>query len=284
MRFRSRISKLFFILLIFPAAASSLADDAGTPMPFQPGEKMVFKVRWTIIPAGEAVLEVLPHGNIGGSPVRRFRLTAYTYPAIDIFYKVRDYMDSYVEMDMSRSIFYTRKTLGKKHREEKVVFDPGSATARYSNFEKERAPIDIKPGTFDPFAVFYAFRLGELQEGATLSHPVADGKRSIIGRANVVGREIIETAFGKLDVFLLDLTMDDISGTFEKPEGAAMQIWVTADAYRMPVRIRSKVPVGSFVAELVDIAGTDWPPAGDVGAAEEGSRAYRRNEVARTAR
>jgi hypothetical protein len=113
---------------------------------------------------------------------------------------------------------------------------------------------------------------------------VADGKRSIVGRANVVRREIIETAFGKLDVFLLDLTMDDISGTFEKPEGAAMQIWVTADAYRMPVRIRSKVPVGSFVAELVDIAGTDWPPAGDVGAAEEGSRAYRRNEVARTAR
>jgi len=233
---------------------------------------MVFKVRWTIIPAGEAVLEVLPHDVVGGCPVRHFRLTAYTYPVVDVFYKVRDHMDSYVEMDMSRSIYYTRKTLGKKHREEKVVFDPGSAKTRYSNFGKERAPIDIEPGTFDPFAVFYAFRLGELQEGATLSHPVADGKRSIVGRADVVRRENVETAMGKFDVFLLELTMDDIHGAFEKPEGAGMQIWVTADSYRIPVRIRSKVPVGSFVAELVDIAGTDWPPAAAVATAEGGSR------------
>ncbi|MFO8090006.1 MAG: DUF3108 domain-containing protein [Desulfatiglandaceae bacterium] len=263
--------KIAFILLVFPAAVSSAAEGAGSSMPFQPGEKMVFKVYWTIIPAGEAVLEVLPHEVVGGRQVRRFRLTAYTYPAVDVFYKVRDHMNSYVEMDMSRSIYYTRKTLGKKHREEKVVFDPDSATVRYSNFEKKRAPIDIEPGTFDPFAVFYAFRLGELREGATLSHPVADGKRSIIGRADLVRRENIETAMGKFEVFLLELTMDDISGAFEKPEGAGMQIWVTADAYRIPVRVRSKVPVGSFVAELVDIAGTDWPPAA-VGAAEGGSR------------
>lgn len=263
--------KIFFILLIFPAAVSSVAEDVGISIPFQPGEKMVFKVRWTIIPAGEAILEVLPHDVVGGSPVRRFRLTAYTYPAVDVFYKVRDHMVSYVEMDMSRTIYYTRKTLGKKHREEKVVFNPDSATARYSNFGKERAAIDIELGTFDPFAVFYAFRLGQLHVGATLSHPVADGKRSIVGRANVVGRETIETAMGKFDVFLLELTMDDISGAFEKPEGAGMRIWVTADSYRIPVRIRSKVPVGSFVAELVDIAGTDWPRAASVGAPEGGS-------------
>jgi len=239
----------------------SIAECAGRSVPFQIGEKMVFKVRWTFIPAGEAVLEVLPHDSVGGFPVRHLRLTAFTYPAVDVFYKVRDHMDSYVDMDMTRSLSYTRTTLGKKHREEKVVFDTDSATARYSNFDEERAPIDIEPGTFDPFAVFYAFRLGGLREGVTLSHPVADGKRSIVGRADVVRRETVNTAMGEMDVFLVKLTMDEISGAFEKPEGAGMQIWVTADDYRIPVRVKSKVPVGSFVAELVDISGTDWPPA-----------------------
>jgi len=249
------------LLVVVFGATAPAAEGPGSSVPFQPGERMVFQVRWTFIPAGEAVLEVMPHEAVDGLPVRHFRLTAFTYPAVDIFYKVRDHMDSFVDMEMTRSVFYTRTTLGKKHREERVVFDPDSAKARYSNFDEKRTPIGIEPGTFDPFAVFYAFRLGELREGVTLSHPVSDGKRSIIGRAHVVRRETVETAMGEFDTFLVELTMDHISGAFEKPEGAGMQIWVTADGHRIPVRVRSKVPVGSFVAELVEITGTDRPRA-----------------------
>jgi hypothetical protein len=36
-----------------------------------------------------------------------------------------------------------------------------------------------------------------------------------------------------------------------------MQIWFTDDEHRIPVMLKSKVVVGSFVAELVAIEGRD---------------------------
>jgi hypothetical protein len=46
--------------------------------------------------------------------------------------------------------------------------------------------------------------------------------------------------------------MKDVKGVFEKSKDAKMFIWVTADERRMLVKLKSKVVVGSFVAELVE--------------------------------
>jgi hypothetical protein len=40
---------------------------------------------------------------------------------------------------------------------------------------------------------------------------------------------------------------------FKKSKDAKLQIWVTADARRIPVKIKSKVAVGSFVGELMSV-------------------------------
>ena len=42
-----------------------------------------------------------------------------------------------------------------------------------------------------------------------------------------------------------------------KSKKAKIQIWLTADDRRIPVRIKSKVVVGSFVADLVEKPVTD---------------------------
>jgi len=44
---------------------------------------------------------------------------------------------------------------------------------------------------------------------------------------------------------------------FEKSKNAKIQVWVTADKRRMPVKIKSKVVVGSFVGELVSATGLE---------------------------
>jgi hypothetical protein len=48
-----------------------------------------------------------------------------------------------------------------------------------------------------------------------------------------------------------------VNVVFEKSENAKIQIWVTADKRRMPVKIKSKVLVGSFVGELVSVTGLE---------------------------
>jgi hypothetical protein len=48
-------------------------------------------------------------------------------------------------------------------------------------------------------------------------------------------------------------SLEHVGGVFEKSKDAKVQIWVTADARRIPVKIKSKVAVGSFVGELVSV-------------------------------
>jgi hypothetical protein len=38
---------------------------------------------------------------------------------------------------------------------------------------------------------------------------------------------------------------------FEKSKDAEIELWVSADKRRVPLRIKSKVIVGSFVGELI---------------------------------
>ncbi len=48
-----------------------------------------------------------------------------------------------------------------------------------------------------------------------------------------------------------------IGGVFEKSKNAEIKVWVTADTRRIPVKIKSKVVVGSFIGELISDAGIE---------------------------
>ena len=47
------------------------------------------------------------------------------------------------------------------------------------------------------------------------------------------------------------------SGVFKKSKDASIQIWVTADENRIPLRLKSKVVVGNFIGELISADGVD---------------------------
>ncbi len=134
--------------------------------PFYPGEKLTFQLKWTLIPAGEGILEVLPIETINGVKAYHFVLTAKSNSFVDLFYKVRDRIDAYTDIEMNHTILYK-----KKQREGK--------------------------------------------------------------------------------------TQKDVGVVFEKSKNAKIQVWVTADKRRMPVKIKSKVVVGSFVGELVSATGLE---------------------------
>jgi hypothetical protein len=225
-------------------------------LPFQPGEKLTFQLRWTIIPAGESVLEVLPMETIDGINVYHFLLTAKSNDFIDKFYKVRDRIDAFATADMNRSILYKKKQReGKTHRDIVVNFDWQNNKAQYTNFKDKRPPIDILSGSFDPLSAFYFVRLLDFKEKSTIERPVTDGKKCIIGKLSVIKRETIKLENGTYDTYLIEPELKHIGGVFEKSKDAKIQLWVTADKRKIPVKIKSKVVVGSFVGELVSAAG-----------------------------
>jgi hypothetical protein len=210
-------------------------------------------VKWAFIPAGEVMLEVLPLETINGVKSYHFMMSAKTYPYIDPFYKVRDRIDAYSDVDMTHSILYKKKQKGRRMREVVVNFNWERHEAQYSNFEEIRKPISILPGAFDPLSIFYAFRLHALKENNELETPVTDGKKCVTAKAKVLRKERIKLGIGSYDTYLVEPDLQHIGGVFKKSKNARLQIWVTSDERRIPVRIKSKVVVGSFVAELISV-------------------------------
>jgi hypothetical protein len=234
------------------SATGVRAEELSSAAPFSPGERLEFELRWEFVPAGRATLAVMPPTEIDGKPVRHFVMTARTNRFLDTFYKVRDRIESFVDPGMNHSLFYKkRQREGKTRRDVEVRFDWEAGTAHYANFGKPRDPLPLKPGTFDPLSAFYFARTLPLKPDMVVERPVTDGKKNVIGRLAVATRETITVKGKRYDTYRLAPDLKHVGGVFEKTEDAGMDVWVTADARRIPVRIQSSVVVGDFVAELI---------------------------------
>lgn len=242
------------ILTIFMLVGLSAA--AEKQQPFYPGEKLVFDLKWTIIKAGEATLEVFPIETVNGVKAYHFVMTAKSLPFLDVFYKIRDRIDAYIDTEITHSIIYKKKQHeGSTRRDEELIFDWEKKEVQYSNFGEKKDPIPLTPGTFDPLSAFYYTRFFDLKEGMVIERPVTDGKKCVIGKASVKKREQIEVSGKTYDAFLIEPELKHIGGVFENSKEAKIKLWVSADHRRIPLRIESKVIVGSFVGELISAEG-----------------------------
>jgi hypothetical protein len=187
------------------------AADTEKPTAFAVGEKLSYSLGWQFSVAGHATIEVLPDEAIAGRKVRSFMMTAKTNTATDRIFKVRDELSSQAEYDVSRSLGYSKiQREGKTKRDVSVEFDVGSV----------------------------------------IKGPMTDGKRCKVAEIRVVSRERIKVNGKKYDTFKMVPDIKDVGGVFEKSKNAKIELWCTADHRHIPVRMKSKVLVGNFKAEL----------------------------------
>lgn len=240
---------VLLVLLCLPAVARA---EEGR-LPFAVGEKMTFQLRWGLICVGESVLEVLP-GELNGNKIYHFAMTATTNSFADIFYSVRDRVDAFADLTMTHSLLYKKKQReGSTKRDISVQFDWDNNKAHYENLGREERTISLKPGTFDPLSIFYYARLLDLSEASVSERPATDGKKIVLGKALITRRETVRVPAGEFDTYVVEPNLKDISGVFEKSKKAKLELWLTADSRKLLVKMRSKVVVGSFVAELIAV-------------------------------
>ena len=245
------LTAVFIMFLAFTAHLSGAEENIAD----KGGEKMTFQVRWAFIVAGEATLEVFPGEQLYYTRVNRYLYKAKTSEFVDMFYKVRDTIESYTDADLNRSMIYRKKQRGKSTRDITVIFNWDSKTAQYTKNGSSMPPIEISPDTFDPLSVFYAFRSKLSDDNKEMKINLTDGKRHITAVARTVKKETIKVAGTKYNTILVEPRMEGVGGVFQKSKNARLSIWVTDDNRRIPVRIKSKVAVGSFVADLVAYEG-----------------------------
>ncbi len=227
------------------------------PVPFQVGEKLRYVLRWGMISAGEAKMEIRPSKQMDGVDVYHFVMTTKTKGFVDVFFKLRERVDAWAETGLKRSMGYKkRQTEGEHKRDEEIVFDWKNGKAHYSNFGKSRPPIDLEPGSLDPLSVIYYTRMALFSNRMEIKRPVTDGKKTFFGKATMVRREKVTLSDGKTyDTFCVIPAMSDIGGAFEDEKDAKIYLWVTTDEACIPVKIKSKLAIGHFIGELVSAEG-----------------------------
>lgn len=253
------------VMLIFMAgfAASAMADAPSEfdNLPFAPGEKLNFELKWGIIRAGKATMEVFPLTTINGEKAFHFVLTVKTTRFIDAFYKVRDRIDSYTDIGLTRTLLYKKNQReGSTRRNIVVNFDWKKGEATYTNFNEKRAPIKLLPGSLDPLSAFYFTRKFDFSKTPSMSHAITDGKKSVTGKAKVVNKERIRIKKKKVHAWLIEPDLKHVSGVFKKSKKAKIKIWVSDDHLKIPLRVKSKVSIGSFVGELISSRGLKPKP------------------------
>ena len=255
---------IFSLTLLCIASDHAVADENNSA--FFPGEKLKFKLKWGIFPAGEAVLEVLPIETINGIKSFHFVMQAKSNSFIDKIYKYRSRIDAYADLRMTRSLKYLKKTeAGKAFKEVNVQFDWEKKEAYYFRTKTKTGPnpttkyrkrlTPLLPGSFDPLSVFYYTRLLNISQNRPIERPVTDGKKCVMASAQIIKRENIKLNGKSYDAYLVQPDLKHVEGVFSKSKNAKIHIWVTADKRRIPLKIKSKVVVGSFTGELVSAEG-----------------------------
>lgn len=257
--FRIVLKFLLISIAGFFLVNSAVAESKGTPvevekLPFKVGEKLTYSLRWGVIRAGIAILEVHPITEIDGEEVYHFSLSVRTTSLVDRFYKVRDRIDGFMRTDFQGSVLYlVKKDAGKNLREVEVVYNSEEGFAQYSNFGKETDPVEILPGTLDPLSVLFAIRSIPLQNKKRIELPISDGKRVRMGIGWIRGTKKITVPDGNYRTILVEPDMKDVGGVFDKSGDSPMEVYFSDDERQLPVRIASEVVVGKFTADLVSV-------------------------------
>ena len=242
---------VFFFPVVHAVQLMGAEQDDLVPLPFAPGEKLSFQLKWGFIPVGSAVLETHEPEEVNGTRCHKISLTVSTNKFADSIYKVRTHAVSYVEEGFGRSIlFHKKQREGKTDRDVVVRFDYDNKVALYSNHGVASEPLKIPDQVFDPLAIAYLFRLGDAEAGKERKLPTCDGKRVQEVLVKVGKKTKLRTPSGKYEANEVSPALENLRGVFSKSPGGYLRIWYSTDKRRMPVRMQSKVIVGSFVAKL----------------------------------
>lgn len=235
--------KAFFLFLIF--CLLPFTDTLSFTIP----ERLVYDLTWSGIKAGEAVLEIRDDGEhlLIVSTARSARF-------ISAFYKVDDRVESRLikgnqHLYPGQSLNYRLKIReGRRRRDKEVIFDPVNSKARYIDYlGKEEQEMDIPFPILDPLASFYHLRGLDLEVGRSVFVTIFDSKKVWNVEVKVLKKEKIEVPAGEFDTIVIKPLMKSEGIFYRKGE---ILIWLTNDAKRIPVKLQTKVKIGSIKANL----------------------------------
>lgn len=231
------------------AAAPTLAQDGGgtVQVPFAPGERMEYSVGYGPLPAGSLRIAVDDLVTYEGSPAYHIVFDAKTNRAVSFVYDLDTREESWLDARHLYSLRYRRHAI---ENDRTRVSDTRFDQKRHVRIDEEGNEKPTSPRAVDQLSMIYFLRLLPLDQGVKyVLENQADPDDNPI-KVRVLKKDRVRVPAGTFETWVLDLDVKTDSGMFKK--GGENRIWVTADARHVPVKISSKIGLGSFTAELTD--------------------------------
>jgi len=213
---------------------------------FTTGEKLTFDVKYGFVKAGIAEYSIPKISRLAGREVYNVLFRVNSVPAFDAFYKVRDRYETYIDV---QGIFPWRFEQhireGKYSRDFSAFFDQRKGVAKTSE-----GTYDIPLYVNDIVSAFYYARTldyTQMKEGDKILlenfykdkvYPLEDVYR---------GKERVSVPAGTFNCIILEPIV--VEGGLFKSEGNIV-VWLSDDELKIPVKVKTKVLVGSIDAEL----------------------------------
>lgn len=233
-------------MCILPSALIAKTNDNV----FQVGEKLEFKIYFEFIQGGEAKMEIVGIEEVNGNKCLKIVSTAKSLKKVDLFYKVRDKVESWRDVSGGYSRrFYKKLREGSYRNERWVNYFPDDSIAVCVDVLKKAAPETIAVGeyVYDVLNSFYEMRNLDLKVGEVLTINMEDNKKLYPIEIHVLRKESVKVPAGKFDCVVIEPRMKS-AGLFRAK--GKMLIWISNDEHKIPVLMKSKLYFGRVWAKL----------------------------------
>ena len=244
---------IFFLFIFIAFTANSQNLPYLKSSTFNAGETIKYKLKYGFFTAAEATIQVSETDiKFNNRPTYHLNVQGNTSGSFDIFYKVRNRYDSYIDQKNYTPYLYTENIREDNYtRNDKVRFyqTDKKIIANKGTFKTQTEQ------TFDLVSAYYFSRnldLTNAKQGDkfTINYFLDDEVTPLT--IEYVGKEVVKTSLGKIRCLKFSPSIR-AGRIFRK--GSRLYLWISDDANRIPVKAQAEVVVGAITMEILSANG-----------------------------
>ncbi len=244
------------------------ADSASFPPPPPPfeyrkienyafgvGERLIFSVNYGFINAGDAAMTITRYDTVAGRQCYRVEFTVNSLESFAWVYKVEDLYLTYIDVEAIAPLKFEQHIREGTYRRDFIAeFDQSNHVAKTSEGE-----YPIPEYVHDIMSAFYFVRTMDFTgflpgEEIALHNFYKDKSYELVVR--FLGRQELEVEAGTFKTVVVEPLVRE--GGLFKSEGRIV-IWLSDDERKIPVRVNTKIVIGSIDVELSSYSGLVGP-------------------------
>ena len=237
-------------------ALVSLASTASAIEVVEQPRHLEYRIAWNGIPAANATVAIASE-DLAGERAYTVRTTARTNRIVDIFWRYRgEARATFLANGLIPLQFTYRRTTKGVTSMTWIDFDLVDRRAQsvYMKDGRRKKELDIDSAGFvDPITAVFKARMSNAEIGARLPFDVFTGESRYKVVLTVLGNDVIEVPAGRFEALKISPQVWKVRGA-DRPADKRLReatVWVTRDASRTLLRIRSKVFIGAVTLDLV---------------------------------